>query len=181
MGVNRLSSKENKGSVGTIIALIAFSIFMTLAYNNCGQNRRSDDLAFKSLEAFQKDFAEVASDHYNGFYCDNLDSYSCVQKSFGPDLKNGQADIEFDCVEVAEGKEICARGNKFNFDSSSQIQDCKNCSDEEINKRYIFDEFVCYHKGVKLDGLYPIRADGNSLDETLKNTYKTCKKLLGSE
>lgn len=161
-----------------ILTFFFFAIIPIFVYNNCGQHRDYSPEVIPVTKLHEIAAEELALNPIADLCSDTL-NFSCSHYVFSPDVENSGSHNSYPCVQVSDSLQICTTGMELTFNTSEAIQNCSDCTDEEIKMRYIYDEYTCFNKALELKGTSPIQFDGESLGEALRGAHKLCLELNG--
>lgn len=158
-----------------VIFALAFASILVLAYSNCGhQVQTTSSRSQSELE----DMLVVKLDiNKMDEVCEDSKNYFCHYLRFGRDLDDGEQSIEFPCVQTEAGIDICPRGVEKTFNSARAEEACADCSEQEREERYNFEEFTCANRAHRIEGVSPMSAQGSEYEATLQAAVDKCFEL----
>jgi hypothetical protein len=166
------------------LVLIAF-VGLTALYNNCQgpqsieisnlntaldpNSTDSKDLlqqeAIATLDFTKSNLAEI---------CSVGENFSCEQRVFSALAQDAARAGIVSCTHLDDGSELCAKTQEWSFNTSEAIKNCNGC---DINE-YERSEYSCYFNQAMAQGIFPIQAEGETIQDALKGAHVLCHNLL---
>lgn len=157
------------GAFLLVAGLVAFT------FNNCGGSHSPSERAFVPQQQLQNAMSNLYSGKLSSDVCRDASQYVCVHKIFSQDVEDAQSEIDFPCVKVSDGTEICVLGDQYRYNSSAAVASCgENCSES-----YEYQEFNCYVRLPDVHGVYPIQFTAENFQVTVDETYRACLRVVG--
>ena len=153
-----------------------FSGVVAISYNNCGQRSFDTNETSQGNRYYTTvESLESGRAHLSKTMCLDEKNFVCELKSFSVHHKNDRLEVDFPCVDIQTGHELCVSGFAHNFRSK-----CEKC--QEKGRDSEFEEYACYYYDDQArKGLINLISRELTLEQALKSVVKDCLDLTKGE